>query len=378
MSRIESELYVPSVPRFPDDLCSRNLLLDPAREKGFKNTGLMLVVLRPQDIWEATEVQKQLDNLDPFLKKGDGERPVAFIMMPWKPLTGTADLSLNFLRRPSFSRDYVGKAIDFAARIPNELTPETGRAVSFHLSTYVTPDEWKSDPEYWKVEFGKVIGALKEVTKYGKEKGVNIHVENVPVVPWGDWAVADDSKMPGTDYHFRDLGTPWPGLTWRPEIQAVRRTGAKWTIDICHMHTAMRNVKEVARLARKDPELGRRAMDSYMVFESDLAEVHRAIRNFSGEILGVVKNGDIVHLNQTTGKYTRADLQGKDVAYGDSASITDKKGNIPEHHVETITEGLLKKKVKVVIEVNEPKGKMAEAPNTKASLDYVLKVAQGL
>ena len=117
------EIYVPSVARFPDDLKTRYDLMEPAREKGYK-TGLMLV-LRPNDFSEE-QIKKQLGNLDPYIKLASQERPAIFAMHPNMPLEGKE--RLNLLDNPNFSREFVEKGIELVARLPDELSPQTGRA----------------------------------------------------------------------------------------------------------------------------------------------------------------------------------------------------------------------------------------------------------
>ena len=115
--KVKAGIYVSSVAMFPDDLSSRDVILNPVREANIE-AGLMLVVLKPDHVLNSTNVQKQLDNLDPFVKKSDGERPAVFVMHSWKPLTGTADPCLNFLSHRSFSVDYANSLKRIRAHRP--------------------------------------------------------------------------------------------------------------------------------------------------------------------------------------------------------------------------------------------------------------------
>ena len=370
MSRVE--IYVPSVAKFPEDLEARNKILDPVRRENL-SAGLMLILTKSEDV-EGKVAQKQLDNLEPFVKLGYGDRPVVFFMHPWKPLTGTTDNPLNFLTNGDWSREYVEKTIDLVAKVPDELTPETGRAMTFHLSAYVTPDQWKPDPNFWEERFSGVMRHIKEVVEYGRRNNVKVHIETVPVPPWGDWAVAEESKIPGTLYYYRDFGTPWPLVFhWRDEIKKLRELGAFLTVDWCHTSIALLAVRDAKKLIEKDNRIKDLVLSTYMIFESDLGKARED--NLSNDIDQLMMEGDVIHANQSTGVCKIASIHGEDAAYGDSASLIA-DGNIKRDELtKLIKKALGLPGVKFVVEVNEPKGQMLEAPNTKASLAEVLRIA---
>lgn len=296
-------------------------------------------------------------------------------MHPWSPLTGTRQENyLNFLTHPSWSRDYVAKSIEFASQIPEELVPPSGKAVSFHLSAYLTPDQWRYDPDYWARKFENVTKAVEEVCKFGIERNVRIHVENVPIPPFGDWLHSDESRLADSGYFYSDLGTPWPGLPWRKEIEEIRRTGAFWTIDVCHLFMALQGVKDASVLATKG--LRRQALLRYMLYSSDLDQVDDSLSNYSDVVLSTLQDKDMVHLNQAIGEFKDASLHGISTAYGDSSPL-HLTGNIPRSHLDRIAREVLGRDLAVVIEVNEKKGTFDISPNTSASLEYVLGIAKG-
>jgi len=382
LERIQSELYVPAVAtqddeakeKYGDDLKTRYDLLQPARKEIFQSTGLMLVLLQPEHV-EGEFVQRQLDNLDPYRKLNTEDRPVVFAMHSWRPLTGTTESPLNFLTNGSWSREYVEKSIDFMSEIPDDLAPPSGRAVTFHLSTYVTPDQWKKELNEWDDDFKEVIRHIRELTEYGQRYGVNVHIENVPVPPFGDWLPSKDSKFTHKPFHFRDLGTPWPGLPWRDEVKAFRDAGARMTVDWCHLEVALDSVREVASLARNG--FRNEALSAYMFFESDLIH-ENAVDEFAKQALLITKPGDIVHAVQSADKYqtTRLGLHNTDQTFVDSASLSDPEGNIPVDQLKKLIKTNLGMPVKFVLEAMETDFK--NNPNTKASLDLVLSMAQEL
>ena len=372
----QAQIFVPSVARFPDDLRTRHEILQPARDQGFK-TGLMVVLLRPEDLGIADELglddqvlkdrrQKQLDNLDVFGNLPEEERPGITVMHPWRPLLG--EKRLNFLTNPAWSEDYVADAIDFAAEIPDGLTPEYGRYLSFHTNTMVTPDvwdEWMKDPDYLLEAFEDVQRRIGELSFYGKRKSVNIGVETIPIPAFGDWAKNEKSRIPDTPYYFADLVEAYPLLPQHIERHLIRKEGAHITHDFSHTFIGMRAVQEVKRLGTLA------ALNAYKIYEADLFFADD-VGKFDEVILEGIKDGDMVHANNAKGIYRFPQFHGtkRELPYKDSASLS--RGDIPRRQLRRLIKGSLQRQVHFVIEVNEPDGKMLEAPNTKEFLDFVL------
>lgn len=377
-SEYKAQIFVPTVARFPDDLSSRHALLRPAREQGFR-TGLMVVLLRPEDLGIA-EVgddqslkerrQKQLDNLDVFVNLPQDARPGITVMHPWRPLLG--EKRLNFLTNPDWSEEYVGRAIDFTAEIPDLLTPVEGRYLSFHTNTMITPDMWVNDLDHWEKQFEDVQRRITNLALYGAnlKAPVKLGVETIPIPAFGDWSRSDDSHIEGTPFHFADLIEPYPLLPHQAQINKIRKAGAHITHDWSHTFIAMSSVKEVARLV----SLGLiDAMDAYRIYKKDL-EHAEDVDCFDEAILNITLDGDMVHANNASGIYRFPKYHGGDIEspYKDSAPLSE--GDIPLNQLTRLIQESLRKRVYLVLELNEPEGKMLEAPNTKEFLDYVLKV----
>lgn len=368
--KVEAQIYVPSVAKFPDDLAARYDLLRPAREAGLK-TGLMLVLLGPEDL-NGENVQKQLDNLDRFVGMPQEERPGLTVMHPWKPLFGTD--ALNFLTNPDFSEDYVGKGIDFAGLLPTELTPVHGRYFSFHTNTMITPDQWKKDPDMWTRKFEDVARRVGNLVSLGNRltQPVSVGVETIPIPAFGDWKKSDDSKIPGTKFHYADLVEMYPLLPWHEQVYLLREQGAQISIDWSHSFIAMKTVSEVARLVN----LGHNdALERYGVYEKELQYAGKSY-HFGQVMLEMTQEGDMVQVNNAKGIYRFSQFHNvsEEQPYFDSYPVY--QGDIPQHQLRNLVKGSLEKRVHFVIEVNEPKGKILEAPNTKEYLEYVLKIAK--
>ncbi|MFZ2202614.1 MAG: hypothetical protein WAV56_04460, partial [Microgenomates group bacterium] len=169
---MKAEIYVPALAESLEDLKVSYDLLEPARLKGFQ-TGLMIVI-RPQGL-SRERIQRQIDNLDYFLKKSADERPRVFGMHPNMPLSGPE--RLNFLTNPDWSEEYVRRGIEMVAKLPQELTPFTGRSISFHLNTLITSDKWMGNVNSWTKTFEIVLGRINNLADFGKGLGVSIAIE---------------------------------------------------------------------------------------------------------------------------------------------------------------------------------------------------------
>jgi hypothetical protein len=159
--RVKAGIYLPAVATFPKDLETRNRILDLARERGIDETGLMVVANHPENILIEENVRKQLDNLEPFVKLSENERPKVVVMHPWRPLTGTTVEPINLMTNSGWSKEYIEQGIDLAAKIPDEIAPKRGRVLTFHASAYIMPNQWFEDEDYWREHtqtMGKVVG----------------------------------------------------------------------------------------------------------------------------------------------------------------------------------------------------------------------------
>lgn len=380
-----AEIYLPAVARSADDLRNRHQMLTPVRERGFK-TGLMLVLRGPQDL-EEEAIRKQLDNLDPFLNLSRDEKPSVFVMHPNKPLTGPQ--KFNFLTNQEWSREYVEKSIDFASRIPAELTPVTGQMVSFHLNTLLTPEEFKQgciqylgygafgNSEYLNpflstidfAPYGKsVLVAIENLANYAKKGRIKIGIETTPITEFGDMEKNEATLLEDGKTYWADLGNPWPLLPWRQEIQEIRNIGAGVVVDICHSFIAMRTVQEVAWLIKAD--LSSEALKTYMIDSSDLDHV-QSLGNFSDEILRITEDGGAWHVNDALGLYRTPELYGKQTYFKEGIPLFE--GDIPTRHLERLIREGLRKPIKFVLEINETD--FANSPNTKRSLQMALEIA---
>ncbi len=355
------EIYVPSVARFPDDLRARYDLLEPAREKGYK-TGLMLV-LRQGD-FSAEETKKQLGNLDPYVKLGGAERPAVFAMHPNMPLEGKE--RLNLLDNPGFSREYIEQGIELAARIPDELSSEQGRAISFHLNTLIKPQQWTSDKEYWAEAFAGVLDTVRKITTFGKEHGVKVAIETVPIPEFGDIKKSPKSLLGDGHTYWADLGNPWPLLFWRDEIAKVRAAGSGLAIDICHSFVALRAVHEIGRLIKSGKKND--ALSTYMVHEDDVSKAP-PIGQFGETVIGNTQRGDIWHMNDAKSAYATPRLHGDEKYFEEGIALFD--GDIPADILRKLIRAGLEKQIKFVLEINEKDFK--NNPSTKKSLDFVLR-----
>lgn len=348
-----AEVYLPAVAEFPEDLRNRYNLLKPVRLKEYK-TGLVLVI-RPQGLGKEA-IQKQLDNLDIYVKKPEPERPLVIAMHPNMPLTGPN--RLNLLTNGAFTQEQIEHTvIDLVAKIPDEITPTDGRVISFHLNTLISPKEWKPDQDYWNQQFEGVLKRVRDISEFSKRQSVNIAVETLPIPEFGD--VADKEKKFTDDGHtyWSRLGNPWPLLFWRDEISHIRSAGSRMAIDFCHSFIAM---KTLARVEIGDVEERNRLM----VHDFDIKFAQNN-NNFSEQVINNTKPGDIWHVNDGhLGEGSRT-ADTPDFFEG----ITLFEGDIPTKDLKTLVNEGLKKPIKYVIEVNETD--FQNSPNTRNSLEKV-------
>ena len=357
----KAEIYLPAVARFAGDLEKRQRALEVVRNEGYR-TGLMLVVRGPQDLTPES-IQKQLDNLAGYTNLDKEGRPVVFVMHPNKPVTG--EDRLNFVNNPKRSQDYVEQSIELASKLPAELTPATGKAVTFHLNGLVTPAEWLADPEAWQKTSERMYAQIKDIAGFAARHNVKIAVETVPVPEFGDMKRSDDTRLEGTELYWDQLGNPWNLLPWREEITKLREAGAGLSIDWCHSWVAMNTVDEVKRLAGQG--MLSEALATYMIFESDLAHAGKK-ENFSDELVKITQDGDIWHANDARGIYRTPHLHGQYTNFEEGVPLYC--GDIPDDQLDRLIRHGLQKPIKFVVEVHEDD--FDNNPNSKASLEQIL------
>ena len=365
MKESRAEFYLPSVAEFPDDLRRRNDLLDIVREHGYKN-GLMLV-LRPEDLYDINKQNRQLNNLEPYVKKNESERPRVFGMHPNMPIVGKE--RLNLFDNPHYSVEYLSRGIDLIAKLPDELTPDSGRTLSFHNNCLVVPKDVPSidEEEYWSRAFEGVLAHITQLSTYAKEKGVNLNLETTPIPEFGD--VENRGKYLDDGHTFwSQLGNPWPVLFWRDEIRQVREAGVGMAIDICHSFIALRTVQELKKI--KDKSLRDKIRQAHMISREDLERVaDLSSDEFSDYVLKNTKPGDVWHVSDVgLGLVENAkNDQNKIVEYEEGVALFE--GDMPVKVLQKIIDSGLNQDIKFVLETNE--SDFIESPNTTRSMKKI-------
>jgi hypothetical protein len=359
----QAEMYVPSVAHFPNDLRLRYDLLRPAREQGFQ-TGFMLV-LGANDFSQDRQ-QKQLDNLALYAQLSSAERPRVFGMHSNTPLDGPN--RLNLLNNHHQSQEHLEQSITLIAQLPHELTPQTGKMLSFHLNTLIKPSEWKSDEEYWQRAFEEVLRNIQITVDFGKRNNVAVAIETTPIPEFGDVAHKPSSLMDDGHTYWRELGNPWPLLFWRDEVQQLRNTGAQLAIDFCHSYIALRTVRQIAKLPA---DVRAKALLQHMLFERDL-DFGQSAGSLSEQILKNTQAGDVWHVNdgavQRLPKDFSRDKYTQQAYFEEGIALFE--GNIPVRGLQKLIREGLKKPIKFTIETHETD--FQNSPHTRKSLDKVL------
>ncbi len=356
-----AEIYVPAVARFPDDLRIRHDLLEPARVAGY-HTGLMLL-LKNGDVDPET-ARRHIDNLDPYARMPKEERPALFGMHPNKPLTGPN--RFNFLENGAKSQEDLEQSINFVAQLPSEFTPNSGRALSFHLNTLIHPDAWVSDEDYWARAFEDVLARVRESAAYAQRHNVALAVETVPIPEFGDMARTPEHLMDDGHTYWADLGNPWPLLFWRDEVKKLRNAGTNIVTDVCHSFIALRTVHEAGRLT--DEGKGPEALHTYMIHASDV-EAAPPMDAFAELVVQNTEPGDVWHINDARGIYRTKGLHGEYGQFEEGVALFE--GDIPKADLQTLIEQGRDMPIKYVIEVGETD--FDRNPETRKSLEVTLR-----
>lgn len=360
-----AEIYLPASALSVNDLNRRQELLRPAREQGF-STGLMLIVPHPA-AYQGTDRQRQFDHLDHLVKLPQSERLMVFVYHPNQPLEGARGIQdgYNFLTNPSYSQAITEQAIDFTAALPNELTPDTGRALSVHLNTLTLPDpKSPQTADHWQRQFENVTRIVGDLVSYAATRHITLAIETVPLPEFGDYAKTRKTQLKDGVHYWSDLANPWPLLSWRGEIEKLRRAGAALTIDFSHSFIALKTIQEVALLA---PMQKRQASLLLLLQESDLAHAQDADR-FAEIVLGLTQPHDIWHVNDARGVYQTPAIHGTSQQFTEGVNLLE--GDIPQIQLKRLIRYGLENAIKFVVEVHETD--FIQNPNTRKSLAVVL------
>lgn len=365
-----AEIYVPAVARFPNDLENRHRLLEPARERGFK-TGLMLV-LRDQRDLEPEAIERQLGNLEPYVGLPEAERPAVFIMHPNKPLSGPK--RLNFLDNPQYSQEYVEQSINFASRIPRELTPPSGQMVRFHLNTLVSPTSWVGDHFYWsEIFYDRVKPRIYNLSLLAHEKNLKIAVETTPIPEFGDMEKNDSTLMEDGHTYWADLGNPYPLLPWDIKVEPLG-ADVNLAIDWCHTFVALSTIYDAKRLIDSGRD-GLQILQRYMIHYETFGLANALsplgiLEHFSRTVLDMTKPDDVWDVNDARGLYRTPELHGVQTYFEEGVTLFE--GDIPTPHLQHLIREGVKRPIKFVLEINEDD--FENSPNTKTSLARVLEL----
>lgn len=315
--------YVPALATDMKDLEKRVDILKPLLEYG--TIALEYITPNPKFL-EESEVKIQLENIKKLLKKYEinhVEIHDPFVLHnPIRPLDET-----NFLYEPEKATALVLKSIDYATRLPE---PISYCKVNIHLNTLVKPEEWKDSLQYWEGAFDFLIKPkLLDVVEYGKEKGVDVLIETMPIREFGD----------SHDPELYELLEPYPILPNR-EIPEIRKLGGKITFDICHCDVTARAIRYCHRLGKmgiENPHL------YYGFFKEDLEALPKNFHLF--HYLEDLERGDHLHLSGSKGLFIHPNL-------------AKKLGLNPSFHIEGIElgkGGMTKNRVSKIIKMAEDK-----------------------
>lgn len=363
MKQEKAEIYLPVVTGSSQELFGRDRMLSTFREKG--HIGGFMLVPRGEKYLAYNGRREQLDALDPFVGRSFLERPRVFIHHSNKPL---GERGYNLLTNPEWSRDYVASSIELAAMIPKELVPESGRAVNIHLNTLVAPDRWVTSDSYWKKEFERVVGTIKELTAFASERNVTLAIETTPVPEFGDIPRIPDNRT-AEDVYWADLGNPWALLLWRPEgIVKLRGVGCNLAIDFCHSYLALDTARFAEALIKngEDPE---KILRTFKLTRADVSSVPSR-RQFREHVVRNTQKGDIWHVNDAKGSYSVPPYS-RGYQYFEEG-VVPFEGDIPKDVLRQLIQEGLRQPIKFVIEVLEKD--YSRSPNTRRALEKILQL----
>lgn len=359
LNSIKAEIYLPAAGKSNRDLSNRYRLLQSLHKD--IRTGLMLGFFSLQDL-DKQAIEGVLRNLESLSISKHSEAKV-IVMHPNKPLIGNK--RLNFLDNPEWSKKYVKKSIDFCYLIQKRFDPGWGQLLTFHLNTLVAPSLWRNDKNYWDRKFSEVYKHLIQLMRYANLKNVRLAIETTPVPEFGDIAKSDAIYLEDYGCYWCDLGNPWPLFFWRDEIARLREAGYSIVIDWSHSYIALETLKRLSKLPGLKKILAR-----YMVYKEDL-EFANSIKSFSDLINKNTEDGDIWHINNAKGMYKYKDIFGAEEVFQEGVSLYS--GEIPEKEIIELLKKGLRKKIKIVIEVNETD--FEKSPNTRQALRVINNLA---
>lgn len=240
-------------------------------------------VLPSTEYLEEGKVNAQLENTEQLLKRRKITH--ANIHSPFRPLN-----DINFLYAPERTADLVTKTIDFATRLPEIISH---RSVTIHLNTLVKPDNWRDDLEYYQHAFESTVKPyLSKIIAHGKNNGVDILIETMPLREYGD---SDDPEL-------YELLEPYPILPNRG-IPDIRSLGGNICVDTSHSDVAARAVRYCHTLQKMGIQNARLF---YGLFKEDMESLPKNFNLF--HYLEHLKEGDHLHLSGSEGLFIHHNL----------------------------------------------------------------------
>jgi len=334
MEQKRNQIFIPTVAEFAGDIQTSLDIQKPLFDAGFK-PGLMVVVRK--GIFGVTNpdvVKKQYDNLSKIANQyGDSDVVVMLANLPLKDIDTLHNSGLAF--------DHIKAGIDFARALPIG----NKRTLTFHLNSLVSESEFKSKTRtQWYEEFDKtIVPVLDRVSKAAG--GVEVLIETVPTPEFGDDAKDNKETYNGTQR--RELRNPFYVFGNNLIGSRIKQAGLGICTDLCHNRT-------IYRQALSGNKQG-------VLFPED-AEHIKIINNVGDRLVIDVLSSQLVHLNDGRGDYNH---EGEHFEEG----VALGQGDIP--NLKQINAIIASTKKPFVFEINETD--FANRPNTKASIDYVLK-----
>ena len=251
----------------------------------------------------------------------------------------------DFLNEPARATEHVRLAIAFASRLDFNR-----RIVSFHLGSLLSREDFRAVPAaVWRKSiFPDVAKLLSQLAEFAKKLGVELNVETTPVPYFGDKPRGDETEYRGQ--RLRDLCDPFY-LTGGWGFEQIRETGCGITLDLCHTFQLYRSVRD-DNVARE------------YFFREDVEHLRQ--RDIDRDVAALDLARDIVHLNDTSGRFT---LSGQTFTEG----VTLGSGTL--FRLKPLIMMLAAMKIPLVLELNEigadGKPDYVDKPGSYDSVDWL-------
>ena len=329
---MRNQTYLPVAPRFKENI-EGILEIQKLLIEGDYSPGLMLVILG--GIKGVTEEKELLyRNLSDFKDRLKGYPIIT--MLSCIPCE-----ELDLLNQQDMAVDHVRKGIIFA----RELPVGENKLLTFHLGSLVSKEEFisKTQREWRTIFFDRIMPALREVSKYAKDNGVEVKVETIPTPYFGDIPSSDERTY--RDVKLNELRDPFY-LTHFLGFDEIRESGLGICLDLCHNRT-------IYVTAKKGETEGVMYREDVDVFKT---------RSLMDDVTAL-ESSDLVHLTDGDGIFSEIERtifrEGVTLGKGDIRDLREMINHFDNS------------RIPYVLEIDEED--YVHRPNTRASIEFLLK-----